>query len=103
MIEYIHIVLLKFKEDTSSAEIDDIFQKLKELQSENLIPGIVDYSYGAYDSPEGINKGFTHAFTMKFDSLESRNDYFPHQEHERVKAIILKKIDDVLAFDYPVK
>lgn len=100
MVQYLHIVLLKVKAGTSDDEVSYVFQSLKALLSDNLIPGLLEYNGGPYSSPEGLNKGFTHAFTMKFSDEKSRDDYFPHPEHEKVKNVILPLVDDVLCFDY---
>jgi hypothetical protein len=93
-----HIVLLKFKEEVSPARIQDLFALIGELQS--LISGITNYKWGEYNSPEGLNKGFTHGFIMTFESVAARNAYLPHPEHERVKAVLLECIDDAVAFDF---
>lgn len=95
---YRHMVLLKFKDDVLLENIDAIFAALLELQSK--VPGIVSYSGGPYSSPEGMNKGFTHGFSMDFASEGERDAYFPHPDHERVKNMILPVVDDVIAFDY---
>jgi hypothetical protein len=39
---------------------------------------------------------------MTFDSVESRDAYLPHPEHERVKSAILPHVDGVVAFDFEV-
>jgi hypothetical protein len=79
-------------------EISAIFEELKGLKSK--IPGLLEFDGGPYSSPEGLNKGFTHAFTMIFDSESSRDAYFPHPDHEKVKDMILPLVDDVIAFDF---
>jgi hypothetical protein len=93
-----HMVLLKFKSDTPSEKIDQIFSDLSELQS--LIPGIARFAGGPYASGEGMNQGFTHGFLMEFTSPAARDVYLPHPEHERVKATIIPCVDDVIAFDF---
>jgi hypothetical protein len=97
---YVHIVIMKFKAETTAEQIEAIFKTLQNLLDNKLIPGLTEYSGGAYDSPEGLNKGFTHAFTMKFTDKESRDAYFPHPDHEVVKNMIVPSIDDVICFDY---
>ncbi len=100
MPHYRHIVLLQFRPDVPPSEIESIFSSLSALQQK--IPGLISFSGGIYSSPEGMNKGYTHAFTMDFASLEERDAYFPHPEHELVKDMILPKIVDggVVAFDF---
>ena len=93
---YRHMVLLKFKEDASQAQIDEIFKLLAGL----AVAGLVSFSGGPYSSPEGLNKGFTHGFSMDFSTEAERDAYFPHPEHESVKNLILPLVDDVIAFDY---
>jgi hypothetical protein len=68
------------------------------------IPGIRDFSWGPYSSPEGLHRGFTHGFAMTFADEASRDAYLPHPEHERVKAQIVEVLDGGLdaavAFDW---
>lgn len=97
---YLHIVLMKFRSDVIKDDIDNIFLNLQDLLTSGVIEGLLEFSGGPYDSPEGFNKGYTHAFTMKFQNKISRDNYFPHPEHERVKEMLLAKVDDVIAFDY---
>lgn len=93
-----HMVLLKFKPETTEEKIADLFSQLSELKE--LIPGIRSFAGGPYSSDEGLNKGFTHGFSMEFDSANARDAYLPHPEHERVKSAIMPCIDDVIAFDF---
>jgi len=92
-----HMVLFDFKDDTSQETIDHIFSELADLKT--LCPGVLHYAGGEYSSPEGLNGSFSHGFIMTFDSEESRNHYLPHPEHERVKALIIPHLDNVVAFD----
>ncbi len=97
-----HVVLLKFKPSTSQEKIDGIFIALAGLKDK--IPGILDFSGGAYSSDEGLNKGFTHGFLMTFEDAAARDDYLPHPDHEVVKKMILPELDGgldgVIAFDW---
>lgn len=60
----------------------------------------VTWTQGPYSSHEGLNKGFTHAFTMIFASEEARDGYLTHPEHETVKTTLRGLIDDIVVFDY---
>lgn len=100
MPQFIHIVILKFKEDVTAEQIQGIFTSLQLLLTDKKIPGLLSYSGGPYSSPEGLNKGFSHAFSMVFADEQSRNDYFPHPEHDAIKNVIIPMVDDVVAFDY---
>ena len=96
-----HMVVVKFKPETAETVISEIYRELAKLQ--NLISGITSFSGGPYASPEGLNGGYTHGFLFTFDSPESRDNYLPHPEHERVKDAILPHIDGVVAFDFEVR
>lgn len=97
-----HIVILRFQPKTSQEEIAEIFEALDDLQEK--IPGIVDICSGPYESPEGLNKGFTHAFIVTFADPESRDAYLEHPDHEVVKQMIVNQLVgglvDVIAFDF---
>ena len=93
-----HMVLFKIKPEVAPEEIAKLFGELAKLQQ--LIPGITYFAGGPYSSPEGANQGYTHGFLTTFESVDARNTYLPHPEHERVKAILLACVDRVIAFDF---
>lgn len=93
-----HMVLLKFKPEITPEKIADLLSQLGELQQ--LIPGITYYAGGAYSSHEGLNQGYNHGFLMTFESVDARDTYLPHPEHERVKSAILECLDDAIIFDF---
>lgn len=98
MPEIQHMVLLKFKPEVTPEKITELFSQLAQLQQ--LIPGITYFAGGAYSSPEGLNRGYTHGFLMTFESVDARGTYLPHPEHELVKTSLLQCIDSVLVFDF---
>lgn len=93
-----HMALLKFKPEVTTEKIEYLFNQLAQLKQ--LIPGITYFSGGCYSSHEGLNKDFNHGFLTTFESIEARDIYLPHPEHERVKAEILPCIDDLVVFDF---
>lgn len=93
-----HIALFQFKEGVTAQKIDECFIALQSMVGR--IPGIVSFEHGPYDSPEGLNDGFTHGFTMTFDSPESRDAYLPHPIHEEVKDLVVPCLERVVVFDY---
>jgi hypothetical protein len=95
-----HIVLLKFKQDTPTDQIREVFDALAGLSA--VIPGITDFIAGPYSSPEGLNQGYAHGFIMTFADAAARNVYLDHPEHEKVKARGAPILDSVLAFDLEV-
>ena len=59
-----HVVLFKFKEGTSASDIQKVEDAFTALPSK--ISEIVSYEWGLNNSPEGLDKGFTHCFFLTF-------------------------------------
>jgi hypothetical protein len=97
-----HMVLLKIRPDVPRAKVEAVFGEIGGLQRK--IAGIRSYSWGAYASPEGLHRGYTHGFCMTFSDAAARDAYLSHPEHEKVKARVLEVLDGgvagVLAFDF---
>ena len=64
------------------------------------IPQIRDFEWGTNNSPEGLDKGFTHCFFLTFDSEEDRAIYLPHPDHKAFGAALGSSLEDVLVVDY---
>ncbi len=93
-----HVVLFKFKEGTSKADISKVETAFSALP--NKIPEIMDYEWGLNNSPEGINKGFTHCFLVTFNSEEARAIYLPHPAHKAFVDVLSPHLEDVVVVDY---
>ena len=93
------IVLLKFKPEITEETIQSLFDAFR-AACDGKIPGMTCFSAGAYSSPEGLNKGFTHALTMKFESELSRDNTYSHPEHFRIKDLVFPTVDDMIGFEY---
>jgi lysophospholipase L1-like esterase len=93
-----HIVLFKFKDDVTDAQKDEVNRAFHGLK--HGIPEILDFERGINNSPEGLDKGFTHGYQVTFASEEDRAVYLPHPEHKKFVSLIGGKIDDVMVFDY---
>jgi len=93
-----HVVLFKFKEGTSTAAIKKVEEAFSELPSK--IPQIMSYEWGLNNSPEGLEKGFTHCFFLTFKSEKDRAVYLPHPDHKAFGQILSPYLDDVLVVDY---
>lgn len=93
-----HIVIFKFKPDVTAKQIDEINLAFHELK--HKIAEIKDFERGTNNSPEGLDKGFTHAYTVTFATEEDRAAYLPHPEHKKFVELIGGKIEDVMVFDY---
>ncbi len=90
--------MFQFHTQVTPAERDECFAEMVSMVGK--IPGLLAMEHGAYDSPEGLNEGFTHGFVMSFDSGASRDAYLPHPEHERVKEIVVPRLAKVVVFDF---
>jgi mannosyltransferase OCH1-like enzyme len=93
-----HVVLFKFKEDTPAAKVQEIESAFAALQQK--IPQIYAYEWGLNNSPENLNKGFTHCFVLSFKSEEDRAIYLPHPDHKHFGSLLGSHLEDVLVVDY---
>ena len=93
-----HIVCLKFLEETTADEIAEIEKRFPKLQES--IDGIVSIEWGTNNSPEGLNKGFTHCFIVTFRNDAARDAYLPHLKHQAFVDVLKPMIEDVFVFDY---
>ena len=75
-----HVVLLKWKPDTSVADIEALCAALSELPQ--LVPTIVDYSYGPDLASAPTN--FDFAVSAVFHDLDGYIAYRDHPDHVRV-------------------
>src|SRR5689334_13415469 len=72
-----HVVLFKFKAETTKAQIDEIVAGFQALPRK--IDGITAFEWGMDVSPEGLSEGFTHCFVVSFKDAQARDAYLPHQ------------------------
>ncbi len=96
-----HVVLFKFKEGTTKAQMKEVEDAFSALPSK--IEQIKGYEWGLNNSPEGLDKGFTHAFFLTFESEEDRAIYLPHPDHKAFGAVLSPYLEDVLVIDYWTK
>ncbi len=95
-----HYGMFEFREGVSASEIGACFTAMRGMVGE--IPGLLGMEHGPYESPEGLNGGYTHGFIMTFDGPASRDAYLPHPVHERVKELVVPKLERVVVFDFNV-
>ncbi len=74
-----HIVLVRFGRGVTTDEIAAIFDDLGRLRS--VVAGMLAFQHGADVSPEGLARGFTHAFTADFANPAARDAYLVHPAH----------------------
>jgi hypothetical protein len=96
-----HIVLLKARAGVTNAQIDAIFADLHSLK----LPGILAIHSGRSESPEKIERGYLHGFTVDFADWDALATYQAHPDHKRVGAALVAAaeggIDGILVFDLP--
>lgn len=93
-----HVVLFKFKEGTSPADVKKIVDAFAALPSQ--IPQIAELEYGTDVSVENKADGFTHCFLVTFAGEQDRAVYLPHPAHKAFGQILRPHLDKVLVFDY---
>ena len=96
-----HVVLLKFREDTSVSDIRRIENAFSALPSR--IDAIYDFEWGTDVSVENLQKGFTHCFVVTFLSEADRGTYLPHPAHRELGEILKPHLDEVMVVDYWAK
>jgi hypothetical protein len=93
-----HVVCFKFKEAATKAQIEKLNKEFAALKEK--IPGITGYEAGVNNSPEGLNKGFTHCYIITFKTEKDREAYLPHPEHQKFVTIVKEIVDDVFVIDF---
>lgn len=90
MASFRHVVLMRFKEDATDAQIEDMIESLAKLPS--VIPEIVSYKLGR---DAGVNQG-NYDLGIVADFAD-RDDYVVYRDHPEHRAIITAKVQPILA------
>ncbi|MFE1664948.1 Dabb family protein [Microbacterium sp. P02] len=93
----VHIVLVRWKREVSSAVLDELTEGAHALA--DAVPGVVDVACGPNTSPEGLAGGFDWALVVDFVSSAARDDYLPHPAHRPVAELITQWAEQVVVFD----
>lgn len=93
-----HVVLFKFKDSATEAQVDAIVKAFGELPSK--IPEIVEYQWGTDVSIEGKANGFTHCFLVSFADEAGRDVYLPHPAHKAFVDLLLPSLDKGTVVDF---
>ena len=93
-----HVVSLKFKPEAKPEQIKAVEQAFAELKTK--IPGITGLSWGTNNSPEKLNKGYTHCFVLTFASEKDRDAYLPHPDHKAFGKVLGPVLADVFVIDF---
>lgn len=99
-----HIVLIRFQPQVSEAQIATIFAALPRLAEK--LPGILTFAFGRSESPEQIERGYMHGFTIDFTGWDSLQTYADDPDHKsfgnQLVAHAVGGIDGLLVFDLQV-
>jgi hypothetical protein len=93
-----HVVLFKFKDGTSEAQIAQVVAAFRALKDK--IDAIQDFEYGTDVSVENKAEGFTHCFFVTFRDDKGRDAYLPHPDHKAFGTLVRPLLDKVLVVDY---
>ena len=93
-----HVVLFKFKDESSEADIKKVEEAFMGLPSK--IDAIKDFEWGTNNSPENLAQGFTHCFFVTFADEAGRAEYLPHPDHKAFGEVLGPHLDKVLVIDY---
>ena len=98
-----HVVVFKYKEGASEEQIRKITDAFRDLKDK--IPGIVAFETGVNNSPENLNRGFTHIYLLTFKNAEARDAYLPHPEHKAFGKLLRDSgiFEEVFVVDYNIE
>ena len=99
-----HLVLTKFKPDTTEDEIAGIYAGLSALAKK--LPGAQNFTGGRSESPEQIERGYMHGFVIDFDNWAALQNYANDPEHQALGGQLVANatggIDGILVLDLDV-
>ena len=99
-----HIVLIRFQPQVSDAEIATIFAALPRLAAR--LPGVLHFAAGRSASPEQIERGYLHGFTVDFADWDALATYQADAGHKAFGGALVAHavggIDGILVFDLVV-
>ena len=96
-----HVVLFKFKDSSSPAEIQHVADTFYALK--NQVSFIAAMEWGINNSPEHFNQGFTHCFVLSYRSEADLANYQEHLAHKAFQGILQPHMEKVFVVDYWVK
>lgn len=99
-----HIVLTKFKPQTSEDIIAQIYAGLAAVTEK--LRGAQGFTGGRSNSPEQIERGYMHGFVVDFDNWDALQRYADNPEHQALGGQLVEHavggIDGVLVLDLEV-
>ncbi len=99
--QLLHVVSFKFKDTATKEDIRKVEEAFRALKSK--IPQIKKLVWGLNNSPEGLNKGCTHAWVLTFASETDRDAYLVHPDHKEFGKLVGPLLGDVFVVDFYAK
>jgi hypothetical protein len=96
-----HVVMFKFKPEASAAEVARVESAFAALPSQ--IAGVQAFEWGVNSSPEKLDRGFTHCFSLGFADAAARDHYLVHPAHQAFSALAKPQLAEVLVIDYDTR
>ncbi len=93
-----HVVSFKFKSAATPEEIKKIETEFRGLKMK--ISAGQAYEWGTNNSPEKMNKGFTHCFIVTFKNEADRAIYLEHPEHKAFVNLLLPSLEEGFVIDF---
>lgn len=93
-----HIVLYQFKPDATAAEVQEVVDTFRGLESK--IDTIIGFEHGTNVSQEGKSDGLTHAFVVSFRDEAGLATYLKHPAHLAYVDVVKDRRLKVVVFDY---
>ncbi|GMI93940.1 heat stable protein 1, A. THALIANA HEAT STABLE PROTEIN 1 [Hibiscus trionum] len=93
-----HIVLAKFKDDTTPDKIEQLIKAYANLV--NLIQPMKAFQWGKDVSIENLHQGFTHVFESIFETTEGIAEYDAHPAHLEFANLFLASADKIVIVNY---
>ncbi|HBH52153.1 MAG TPA: stress responsive protein [Planctomycetaceae bacterium] len=102
MPHYKQVMLLRFPPASDREDLATVFEAYDDLPSQ--VYGVVQVAAGPYTSPEGLNKGYTHAIVITFADENARDAFLDHPLHEKLRQtltpLLAGGLADLLVFDF---
>jgi quinol monooxygenase YgiN len=93
-----HLVLFRFKATAPAEAVHELALAFVALR--DAVPGVAAIEWGTDESPEGLARGFTHAFVVTFADAAARDAYLPHPAHQDFVARLGPWLDEALVLDF---
>ena len=99
MSSYRHIVIFQFKAEAPAEKVRGVIAAFRALPGK--LPAIQAFEWGTNVSPEGLDQGFTHVFTLTFASKEALEQQYLHEPaHQEFVAMLGGLLEKALVVDY---